>query len=98
MDACEALSIIESFLHLVETMYSLTTETGSRSYHVYRDTSWNNIIIHQEVKVVKERNEESINIDLYCCYTTTISRLGKIEPVTVGHIARIIYFCKTVDQ
>ena len=46
MDACEALGIIEAFLHL-ETMHSLTAETGSRSYHVYRDASWNNIIIHQ---------------------------------------------------
>ena len=98
MDACEALGIVESFLHL-KTF--LTAETGSRSYHAYRDTSWNNIIVHQPVKVVKERNEEYINIDLYCCYTTTICRLDKIEPATVGHIPRIIsryifYFCRTV--
>ena len=101
MDACEARGIAELFLHL-KTLNSLTAETGSRICHVYRDTSWNNIIIHQPLKVVKERNEESINIDLYC-YKTTISRLDKIEPVTVGHIPRIIlryifYFCRSVDQ
>ena len=62
MDTCEALGIVESFLHL-KTMHSLTAETGSRSYHVYRDASWNNM--HQPIKVVKERNEESINIDFY---------------------------------
>ena len=27
------------FLHL-KTVHSSTAETGSRSYHVYRDTSW----------------------------------------------------------
>ena len=89
MDAGEALGIPESLLHL-KTIQSSTAETGSKSYHVYRDTSWNNIIINQLVKVMKERNEETINIDLYCCYTTTIGRLDKIEPVTVGHIPRII--------
>ena len=102
MDACEALSTVESFLH-VKTMHFLTAETGSRSYHVYRDISWNNIIIHQPVKVMKEKNEESINTDLYCCYTTTSSRLDKIEPATVGYKPRItsrhtFYFCRTVDQ
>ena len=69
---------------------------------MYRDTSWNNIIVHLSVEVVKERNGESINIDIYC-YTTTISRLDKFEPVTVGRIPRIISryifdFCRMVDQ
>ena len=70
---------------------------------MYRDTSWNNITIHQPVRVMKKTNEESINIDLYCCSKITISRLDKIEPVTVGQIPRVIsryafYFCWTMDQ
>ena len=90
------------FLHL-KTTHSSTAETGTRSYHVHRDTSWNNITIHQPVKVMKERNEEFLNINVYCCYIITISRLDKTEPVSVGHISRVVsrnvfYFCRKVDQ
>ena len=43
-----------------------------------------------QLKVLKETNEKSINIDPYCC-KIAISRLHKIEPVTtVGHIPREI--------
>ena len=63
-------------------MHSFTAEIGSRDYRVYRVASWNNIAIHQSVKMMKETNKESINIDPYLC-KITISRLDKIEPVTV---------------
>lgn len=33
---------------------------------------------------MKQTNEESINIDPYCC-KITISRMDKIGPVTVRH-------------
>ena len=56
----------------------------NRGSHVCRIKSWNKITIHQPVKVMKQTNEESINIDPYCC-KITISRMDKIGPVTVRH-------------
>ena len=57
---------------------------------MYRGASWNNIAIHQPVKGIKETNEDSININPYCC-KITISRLDKPGPVTMGHIPRAIW-------
>ena len=53
-------------------MHSLKEEIASRGYHVHRGSGWYNINIHQPVKVMKETNKDSINIDTYCCKTTTI--------------------------
>ena len=46
-----------------------------------------NIAKHLPVKMVKETNEESINIDPYSC-KIIISRLEKIGPVTVTYIPK----------
>jgi len=54
---------------------------------VYRDTTWRNISLHQQVGVAKETNELSIEKDPYCC-KITITRVDRIGPVTVGHIPR----------
>ena len=68
-------------------MYSFSAEVGSRGYHVYSNTSWNQIYVNQAVVVHKEKNIVSLQIDPYCCV---------IGPVTVGHIpreiSRFIYF------
>ena len=75
-------------------MYSFSAEVGSRGYHVYRNTSWNQIYVNQAVVVHKE-NIVSLQIDLYCC-AIMIIRVDKIGPVTVGHIpreiSRFVYF------
>ena len=78
------------------TMHSFSAEVGSRGYHVYRETSWRNIHLHQHVVVLKEVNNISIDIDPYCC-RITIKRVDRIGPVTVGHVPRelsrfIFYF------
>ena len=74
-------------------MYSFSAEVGS--YHVYRDTSWNQIYVNQAVIVHKKKNIVSLQIDPYCC-AITITRVDKIGPVTVGHIpreiSRFVYF------
>ena len=54
---------------------------------MYRDTSWRNISLHQQVGVSKETNLLSIEKDPYCC-KISISRVDRIGPVTVGHIPR----------
>ena len=71
-------------------MYSFSAEVGSRGYHVYRNTSWNQICVNKAVVVYKEKNIVSIQIDPYCC-AITITLVGKIDPVTVGHIPREIF-------
>lgn len=68
-------------------MNSFTAEIGSRGYHVYRDTTWRNITLHEQVRVLKETNELSKEIDPYCC-KITITRIDRIVAVTVGHIPR----------
>ena len=78
------------------TMHSFSAEVGSRGYHVYCETSWRNIHLHQHVVVLKEVNNISIDIDPYCC-RITIKRVDRIGPVTVGHVPRefsrfIFYF------
>ena len=76
-------------------MYSFSAEVGSRGYHVYRNTSWNQIYVNQAVVVHKKKNIVSLQIDPYCC-AITITRVYKISPVTVGHIpreiSRFVYF------
>ena len=76
-------------------MYSFSAEVGSRGFHVYRNTSWNQIYVNQAVVVHKEKNIVSLQIDPYCC-AITITRIDKIGPVTIGHIpreiSRFVYF------
>ena len=52
-------------------------EIGSRGYHVYRETSWRNIHLHQHVLVLEEVNNISIDIDPYCCRITK-KRVGRM--------------------
>ena len=78
------------------TMHSFSAEVGSRGYHVYCETSWRNIHLHQHIVVLKEINNISIDIDPYCC-RITIKIVARIGPVTVGHVPRelpifIFYF------
>ena len=44
-------------------MHSFSSEIGSRSYHVYKKTTWTSIALHQPVTVMKETNDASIQID-----------------------------------
>ena len=69
-------------------MYSFSAEVGSRGYHVYRNTSWNQIYV-QAVVVHKEKNIVLLQVDPYCC-AITITRFDKIGLVTVAHIPREI--------
>ena len=69
------------------TMHSFSAEVDRRGYHVYHETSWRNIHLHQHVVVLKEVNNISIDIDPYCC-RIRIKRVDRIEPVTVCHVPR----------
>ena len=76
-------------------------EVGSRGYHVYGETRWRNIHLHQHVVVLKEVNSISIDINPYCC-RITMKRVDRIKPVAVGHVPRelsrfIFYFIQEGD-
>ena len=62
-------------------------EVGSGGYHIYGETRWRNIHLHQHVVVLKEVNSISIDIDPYCC-RITMKRVDRIKPVAVGHVPR----------
>ena len=65
--------------------FSFQTKVGSRWFHIYKNTAWENVNIVQEISVQLETNEDSKNIDPYCCAIKTVVS-GKLE--TVGHIPR----------
>lgn len=56
---------------------------------------WKNISVHQEVKILKEKNQLSIDVDPYCC-KITINRADRINDITVGHkprkLSRLAFF------
>ena len=68
-------------------MNLLSAEVGLRGYYVYRETFWQNVSLHQYLKVVKETNETSIVIDPYYC-KIMIKDVDRIRDNTVGHISR----------
>ena len=70
-------------------MESFSAEIASREHHVYRGYAWSNITLNQMVEVYKENNPVSMSHDPYCC-KTTVRKIDRIGPVTVGHIPREI--------
>ena len=75
------------------TMLSFSVESGSRGYHVYRETIWRDIHLHQHVVVLKEVNNISIDIDPYCC-RIAIKRVDRIGSVAVAHVPREL--CRSI--
>ena len=65
--------------------FSFQTKVASRWFHIYKNTAWENVNIVQEISVQLETNEDSKNIDPYCCAIKTVVS-GKLE--TVGHIPK----------
>ena len=59
------------------------TKVASRGFHIYKNTTWENVNIGQEISVQLETNEDSKKIDPHCCAIKTMVS-GKLE--TVGHI------------
>ena len=65
--------------------FSFQTKVVLRGFHIYKNTTWENVNIGQEISLQLETNEDSKKIDLYCCAVKTMVS-GKLE--TVGHIPR----------
>ena len=65
--------------------FSFQTKVASRGFHIYKNTTWENVNIGQEISVQLETNEDSKKIDPYCC-AKNIMVSGKLE--TVGHMPR----------
>ena len=65
--------------------FNFLTKVASRGFHIYKNITWENVNIGQEISVQLETNEDSKKIDPYCCAIKTMVS-GKL--VTVGHIPR----------
>ena len=66
------------------TFYSLII--GSRGYHVYKETSWSNAKLGDEVRAEIEANAKSIASDPYSCVikpNTVISLNGKASAISL---------------
>ena len=48
-------------------MFSFKAIIASRGYHVYKETSWSNAKLNDEVKVELETDAKSLSTDLYEC-------------------------------
>ena len=47
--------------------FSFQTKVASRGFQTYKNTTWENVNIGQEISVQLETNEDSKKIDPYCC-------------------------------
>ena len=65
--------------------FSFQTKFASRGFRIYKNTTWENENIGQEISVQLERNKNSKKIDPYFCAIKTMVS-GKLE--TVDHIPR----------
>ena len=75
--------------------YSFQCVIASRGYHVYKETSWSDATIGEDVKVELETNKRSIETDPYSCAIKAKHKYF-IGWKTVGHIpreiSRYVYF------
>ena len=62
--------------------FSFQRKFASRGFHIYKNTTCENVNIGLEISVQLETHEDSKQIDPYCCAMVS----GKLE--TVGHIPR----------
>ena len=46
--------------------FSFQTKVASRKVHIYKNITWENVNIGQEILAHLERNEDSKKIDPYC--------------------------------
>ena len=75
--------------------YVFETIIASRGYHVYKETSWSNAKVGEDVKVELETNPKSIACDPYSC-AIKAKHDYFVGWKTVGHIpreiSRYVYF------
>ena len=82
-------------------MFSFNAAIASRGYHVYKDTTWSNAKVGDEVKVEVETAPKSIAADPYsCAIKAKHSYFNGWK--TVGHIPReisryVYFFIKEED-
>lgn len=74
-----------AFVIEIMKMHSFTVGSGSRGYHLYKDSSWKLVHVNKPVAVQKKEKSELLQMDPFCC-AMTITRPDKIGPVTVAHI------------
>ena len=79
-------------------MPSFNSKIAARGYHVYKNTTWKNAKVGQNVQVQVETNKSSKEIDPYACAIRIKNHFFE-NWMTVGHIPREIsrhcyYFIK----
>ena len=81
------------------TEYSFKVKIPSRGYHVFKETTWNNVKEGGNGRVNLETNKLSKNVDLYACAIRAKNQFFHSWKA-VGHIPRelfrhVHYFIKT---
>ena len=66
-------------------LHSFSSTIASRGYHIFMHTTWDNAYVGEKVIVQIEQNQESTEIDPYCC---AIKINYNSVWITVGHIPR----------
>ena len=52
--------------------FSFQTKVASRGFHIYKNTTWENVNIGQEISVQLETSKDFKKIDPYCCAIKTM--------------------------
>ena len=66
-------------------IFGFQTKVAWRGFQIYKNTTWENVKIGQEISLQLETNEDSKKIDPYCWAIKNMVS-GKLDPV--GHIPR----------
>ena len=71
--------------------FSFQIKVASREFHIYKNTTREDVNIRQEISVQLEANAGSTKIDPYCCAIKTMVS-GKLETVGLQGRFQDIYF------
>ena len=80
-------------------MNSFQATVASRGYHVYKNTTWTNARLGENVVIALETSQSSLEVDPYACAVRIKNRFYE-HHITVGHLPREIsrhvhFFIKT---
>ena len=81
------------------TENSFNAKVTSRGYHVFKETTWNNVKEGDSVKVDLENNKLSKNVDPYACGICAKNQFHNswktVEHIPIESSRHVCYFIKT---
>ena len=73
-------------------MFSFKAIIASRGYYVYKETSWSNAKLNNEVKVELETDAKSLSTALYACAIKTRHSYFVGWTYSTSNLSRCLFF------